>query len=178
MVVADIPGVQAVALSAGERFREIDDPRIARCADDEPIAVEVLRRAIDAGSAWVVHDETGAVAGFLVAEVLDGSAHVEEVAVSVEAGGRGHGSALLVEVSRWAASQGLPAVTLTTFRDVPFNRPFYERRGFRVLAEHEVTPALGARIEEEEAAGLPSDLRVVMRASTSIFRSKAGGSGS
>jgi ribosomal protein S18 acetylase RimI-like enzyme len=163
MVLADIPGVHAVALSAGERFREFDDQRIARCADDEPISVGVLRQAVEAGSAFVVHDETGAVAGFLVAEVLDGSAHVEEVAVSVEAGGRGYASALLDEVSRWAAAQGLPTVTLTTFRDVSFNRPFYERRGFRVLSDHEISPALAARVEEEDAAGLPADLRVAMR---------------
>ena len=28
---------------------------------------------------------------------------------------------------------GYPRITLSTFRDVPWNRPFYERRGFRVV---------------------------------------------
>jgi hypothetical protein len=53
-------------------------------------------------------------------------------------------------------------VTLTTFRDVPFNRPFYERRGYRVLEEAEWTPELAQRRAEEADAGLDPELGVVM----------------
>ena len=38
----------------------------------------------------------------------------------------------------------MPAVTLTTFRDVPWNAPYYERLGFRTLAADEITPGLAA----------------------------------
>lgn len=44
-----------------------------------------------------------------------------------------------------------------------WNRPFYGRRGFRVLAEHELTDELRALRAREAAAGLEPDLRVVMR---------------
>lgn len=162
MTEADIGAVQAVAVSAGERFREVDDERIARCADDPPISEAVLRHAIGACAAWVAEDD-GRVVGFLVAEELDGAAHVEEVAVHTDAGGRGHATALLDAVATWALERGSAAVTLTTFRDVPFNRPFYERRGFRVLADDEIPPGLALRREVEDAAGLPAELRVVMR---------------
>jgi hypothetical protein len=54
-------------------------------------------------------------------------------------------------------------VTLTTFRDVPWNRPWYERLGFRVLGEDELGPELRARRDEEEHLGLPAALRVCMR---------------
>ena len=46
---------------------------------------------------------------------------------------------------------------------MPWNAPFYERRGFRVLAEHELTAGLVARRAAEAAAGLVPDLRVAMR---------------
>jgi GNAT superfamily N-acetyltransferase len=54
-------------------------------------------------------------------------------------------------------------VTLTTFQDVPWNAPWYSRRGFRVLRDHELTPGLRRRRSLEEAQGLPAELRVVMR---------------
>ena len=57
----------------------------------------------------------------------------------------------------------MPAVTLTTFRDVPFNGPWYRRYGFRDLAEAELTPDLRAIREEEGEAGLDNDARACMR---------------
>jgi hypothetical protein len=70
--------------------------------------------------------------------------------------------ALLRHVEKWARTKGFPAVTLTTFSEVPWNRPWYERRGYRVLAEAEWTPGLVARREEEAADGLDPAQRVVM----------------
>ena len=40
---------------------------------------------------------------------------------------------LVLQVCDWAAGNGYASVTLTTFRDVPWNMPFYERLGFRVI---------------------------------------------
>jgi hypothetical protein len=54
-------------------------------------------------------------------------------------------------VSDWARYRGLPAVTLTTFRDVPWNGPFYAKLGFRELSE--LSPGLAAMREHERAIG-------------------------
>jgi len=62
---------------------------------------------------------------------------------------------------RWAARQGLLAVTLTTFRHLPWNAPFYARRGFRVLSPDELGPGLRAALRGERAQGLRR--RVAMR---------------
>ncbi|MBV8690451.1 MAG: GNAT family N-acetyltransferase, partial [Actinobacteria bacterium] len=101
--------------------------------------------------------------GFVLAEEVDGCGHIEELAVSSAHGGRGLGTALIDAVVQWAATNGMPALTLTTFIDVPWNRPFYERRGFRVLADDEITAGLRAKVLEEEGYGLPAEIRVVMR---------------
>jgi GNAT superfamily N-acetyltransferase len=160
---ADRPAVIAVGVDAGERFRLVAEPRIAACADHEPWTADDLAPFVADDRAWVAV-EGGAVVGYLVAEVHDGGGHVEEVSVDRAHGGRGHATALLDEVVRWASSLGFAAVTLTTFRDVPWNRPFYERRGFGVVPEPEWSPAMRAKVAHEEAAyGLPADLRVVMR---------------
>ncbi|EST37103.1 hypothetical protein N566_14850, partial [Streptomycetaceae bacterium MP113-05] len=58
---------------------------------------------------------------------------------------------------------GLPALTLTTFADVPWNAPYYERCGFRPLAVHQETPGLRRRRAHEAAAGLDRWPRLCMR---------------
>jgi ribosomal protein S18 acetylase RimI-like enzyme len=162
MTAQDLVAVREVELSAGERFRSLDDPRLSRCADDEPFDDAELLRYVRDGRAWVAVDGP-ALAGFVVVDVLDGSAHVEEIAVATEFGRRGHGTALLEAVDRWAASAGLAALTLTTFRDVPWNGPWYRALGFCELDADEWTAGLRHRREVEDVHGLSAELRVVMR---------------
>jgi GNAT superfamily N-acetyltransferase len=153
--------MQTIGRAAGERFREIGDERVARCADDPPMTLDELG-AYQASGRALIAVEGSDVVGFAVFDVIDGRAHLEEVSVDPSATGRGHGSALVAAVWAWAVGQGLDGVTLTTFAEVPWNRPFYERRGFRVLAEGELTAGVRARREEEAALGLVPELRVVM----------------
>lgn len=152
----DVDAIRAVGVAAGERFRALDDPRVAERADDPPFEPG------DGTRLWVATDGYEVV-GFVAVEVVGRGAHVEEVSVHPDHGGRGHGTALLDEVARWAALEGLDAITLTTFVDVPWNRPFYERRGFRVLGEHELTPELRDVRDHEATLGLDPAIRVVMR---------------
>jgi hypothetical protein len=57
--------------------------------------------------------------------------------------------------------KGLTSLTLTTFRDVPWNAPFYARLGFEYVTE--LTPELRQKREEETAHGLAFDSRCAMR---------------
>ena len=158
----ELETLQQVERRAGRLFAAADDPVIAACAEHPPLPLDRLAAWQRDGRAWVADDD-GAVVGFVVVDLVDGCAHVEEVAVDPEHGRRGIGTALLAEVERYAAGTGLAGVTLTTFRDVPWNRPWYERLGFRVLDEDELGRGLRARRDEEEAFGLPAQLRVCMR---------------
>ena len=162
MTPTDIPAVQNVERAAGQRFLACDEPLIARCAEDPVFTNDELIPFIERGRAWV-STERGTVVGFIVTGIVDGCAHVDEVAVTPAAGRRGHGAALMAVAQRWAARQDLPAVTLTTFRHVPWNGPWYMKLGFRELNEHEWTPGLRAVRSEEQRKGLPKELRIVMR---------------
>ena len=150
-------------MAAGERFRGIDDPRIAQCADHPPYATDGLERAANEHRAWVAVDAKGSVIGFAVAWVVDGEGHLDELAVTPEHGRRGVGRALVDEVVAWTVAQDLPSVTLTTFRDVPWNAPYYEKLGFRVIPA--LTPALQELLDAGATWGLDPSLRVVMRRS-------------
>jgi GNAT superfamily N-acetyltransferase len=65
-----------------------------------------------------------------VAAVLDGNAHIEQVSVAPSYARRGIGADLVRHVETWGRSLDLPATTLTTFRDVPWNAPYDARLGY------------------------------------------------
>ena len=89
--------------------------------------------------------------------------YVEEMDVLPTHGRRGLGARLLGRVCTWAEAQGHAAVTLSTFRDVPWNGPFYRKHGFRDLEPAEWTPGMRAIREKEAQHGLHVEARVFMR---------------
>jgi N-acetylglutamate synthase-like GNAT family acetyltransferase len=91
------------------------------------------------------------------------TAHLEEIDIHPDHGRRGLGTKLVSHVCRWAARTGYEAVTLTTFRDVPWNLPFYVRLGFGVVPPEQLSPALRAVVEDETRRGLDGSRRVVMK---------------
>jgi hypothetical protein len=71
--------------------------------------------------------------------------------------------ALIERAATWASARGLRSLTLTTYVDVPWNGPYYERLGFRYLTAGEETAGLRAVRERERALGLEVWPRTSMR---------------
>jgi ribosomal protein S18 acetylase RimI-like enzyme len=82
---------------------------------------------------WVASLSSGELAGYAVAGPLAGHFHLRELSVDPAFGRRGIGTSLVETVIEASRERGFPGVTLTTFRDVPFNAPFYARLGFEEL---------------------------------------------
>lgn len=142
--------------AAGEPFRAVG---MSEIADDDPPAAAVLLEFVHAGRAWAA-DLDGTVVAYLIALPVDGNMHVEQVSVHPAAARRGIGAAL---IDHLAAVSAVPALTLTTFTEVPWNGPYYRRCGFRVLTEPELTPGLRAIRDAETAHGLYRWPRATMR---------------
>lgn len=154
----DFSFLQALERDAAARFRALPDfPEIP----DDVTPVEELEAARVAGLLWVA-EAGGEVAGYAYAAMLDGNLHLEEVSVSREFGRRGIGRRLVESVIERARAEGRLAVTLTTFRDVPWNAPFYARLGFREVKENERGAGLREVVAAEASRGLPARLRVAM----------------
>ena len=136
---------------------------LAGVVANDSTSLEEVTHAHAAGLLWVARDPAGEPIGFALLEIVDGQTHLEEIDVQPAHGRRGVGRALLDAVVDWARGAGHRAVTLTTFRDVPWNAPFYERAGFRELAPHELGPGLAAVVRDEAARGLDPAERVTMR---------------
>jgi GNAT superfamily N-acetyltransferase len=143
---------------AGELFRDVGMPDIA---DHDPYDADELASATAVFVATGDDDEEPL--GYAMVEVVDGDAHLAQLSVLPDHGGKGVGTQLLDTVADWARGQGCSHVSLTTFRDVPFNAPLYAKRGFEIVPEAEWTDALRDLVEAEAGMGLDPDQRVVMR---------------
>ncbi len=129
-------------------------------ADDHPFAVAERarwQRCLDAGAVHFALDGDQPV-GFAAVERLDGQPHLEQLSVRPAFGRRGIGAALL----QTAIVHAVAPLTLTTYRHLPWNAPWYARMGFRVLANHEQSNALRARMKEERRALPMPMMRVAM----------------
>jgi GNAT superfamily N-acetyltransferase len=156
----DLAKLRRVEIAANALF---EGRAVAGVVADDATGFDELAHAHAAGLLWVARAPDGEPVGFALCERVDGAVHLEEMDVDPAHGRRGLGRALLEAVVAWAERAGHPAVTLTTFRDVPWNAPFYASAGFRALAEEEIGPELAALVREETARGLDPSERVVMR---------------
>jgi GNAT superfamily N-acetyltransferase len=125
--------------------------------------MEILEAAQQAGLLWVALEPTGAPVGFAVASICGRRVHLEELDVLPGHGRKGIGSALIEAVEDYALKSDCTEITLTTFRDVPWNAPFYARLGFEVIPEQELGAELVRRLSDEVALGLEHSRRVAMR---------------
>lgn len=157
---SELPRLQDIERAAGEPFRALG---MSEIADDDPPTLDVLERYRRAGGAWVAVAGDGPPLAYLLHEVVDGAAHIEQLSVHPAAARQGIGRRLIDDLAVRAAAAGLPALTLTTFADVPWNAPYYARLGFRSLDEGELTQGLREIRQRERELGLDRWPRVCMR---------------
>lgn len=155
----DLAAVVQIEWAAGETFRPLGMDMVA---DDDPGSVDELTPYVDGGRAVVSVDDDDRAVGYMLLDVVDGAAHVEQVTVSPDHARLGIGRALVERAASWASARSLHALTLTTYVDVPWNGPYYERLGFRYLAPDEETPGLRAIRKHECMAGLDAWPRACM----------------
>lgn len=102
--------------------------------------------------------------GFVRLEIVDGQAHMAQLAVSPDYARQGIGRSLVATAKAWAREAGFHAMTLCTFAQIPFNGPFYASCGFVEVPEGEWTPGLRALRAEEAELGLDAlGRRMVMK---------------
>ena len=163
-VPADVEGLPEIERLAALLFKtHAEDLGIPDAVYAQPNSLDVFVAAQREGRLWVAsgHGSVRPV-GFALVFNLDGYAHLEELDVLPSYGRQGIGSALLATVCAWAGEAGYPAVTLRTFRDVPWNGPFYLRRGFAVVDSAALSPGHVALEASERQRGLRTDIRVTM----------------
>lgn len=131
--------VQAIEVAAASIFRGIG---MDEAAAFEPGEVAEIRLFAEEGRLLVAVDAADRPVAFTLFGEIDGTLHVEELDVHPDHGRRGLGAALVDRLDVIARQRGLPALTLSTFRDVPWNGPYYARLGFRPIPPDALGPGL------------------------------------
>ena len=159
-LVRDAPFLPAIERSAGEVFRQWAP--LAWIADDTVQSAEEHRVLIARGVSLVAELPAHGIVGFLNGEAMPDALHLRQIAVRSNQQGQGIGRQLIEAAERLAMARGLRALTLTTFKDVPWNAPYYQQLGFSTLT-HESTPLwLKEMLNAEVLAGLPAEQRCAM----------------
>ncbi|MBJ7359988.1 GNAT family N-acetyltransferase [Nocardioides sp.] len=156
---ADLKHIAAIEESGEPQFRA------AFGADMHPVLSE------PAASGWERDDRPGFIlvaaedgqppVGFAHVLEIDGHAHLEQLSVRPEAQGQGVGTSLVRAAMREARRDGHRQLSLCTYRDLPFNGPFYATLGFQEVTDP--LPFQRQLREHEAAIGLDDDgPRIVM----------------
>ena len=156
----ELAALQDIERAAMHMFADFGMPELLEY-DPWPLPVMAARQ--QDGRLWVFAGPGGEPIAYLMADLVDGCLHIEQVTVHPGHARHGRGRALLDHAASQAAADGLPALTLTTFAQVPWNAPYYARCGFRILDDAEVTPGLRAIRHQEAEMGVDRWPRVCMR---------------
>jgi len=150
----------AIETAAADLFRQSPFPWIA----DEPNGMDMalFERCQDTWCLWVATDGAGFPVGFAAFAPEDAQIWLGELSVHPDHHRKRIGAALIDTAAGFYGPRGVPRMTLTTFRDVPWNAPYYERLGFSLIADLGTEPFLAAQIAKEEGWGVPKGSRVAM----------------
>lgn len=148
-----MPGIERAAAVAFVGEPAVDPARTRTAAD--------YTRLIRRGHCLVAH--VGEVmAGFLVAEPFRRELHIWEMDVAPAFQRRGIGAGLVRAAQIDARNTGFKALTLTTFRDLAWNAPFYAQLGFEEVTALDAHLRLSGELANEVDDGLPANRRCAM----------------
>lgn len=151
--------VQEIERRAATRLASVGLP----AAVDLPVQpIEALQAACAQGRVLVATDDEDRPVGFAIFDLHDDEAHLLEIDVVPEHAGKGLGRRLIEAVIAFTRQAGLQRLVLTTFRDIPFNAPFYARLGFAIVDEADLSPRLAGIRQEERRMGCELAPRVAM----------------
>lgn len=167
----DVPALLELERRADERFRDVDMCGLCAMPERAPASLaDAIRRdeaAVVPGTSGTTNPAEPSGEPDLIASVqwhgMPDSVHVDQLCVDPIATGNRWGAALLDAVSFVAGSRGLRTLTLTTFRDVPWNAPYYPRLGWRPIDDDARPAWLVDLMAHEHDAGLGAWPRVAMQ---------------
>jgi GNAT superfamily N-acetyltransferase len=139
----DLAALPAIERSAATAFQG----RVPMDVLTSVSPAETWRPHCAAGTLWVACDQ-GAPIAFLAARRLGPRLHIDEMDVERAWQGKGLGRRLMDLAIAHATEHRLAGLSLTTFRSVPWNAPFYASCGF----------------VEWPPAGAPDEIRAILRA--------------
>lgn len=159
---ADVPCLADIEKSAAQRFLPYLSWLEMPASLLEGLTTQrFLQQAQADNRLWVAVVSQQPV-GFIVVKFLAKSCFIVELDVHPDYVRQGIGSALVSACCQGAQARGFDRITLTTFRKIPWNIPFYQHLGFEVLPAERWDLELRAIVQHEARYGFARDKRAVM----------------
>ncbi|KPA88255.1 sortase-like acyltransferase [Pseudomonas asplenii] len=155
----DIPALAAVERSAASIFREVG---LGWVAEGEPLPADYLEQLCRHRTLWVATDADDQPVGFLAAETMDRSFFIVELSVHAVHQKLGLGTALMAAAIAHARAELFATVSLTTYRHLRWNAPFYARLGFVEVEAASLGEEHVAQLQHEVDLGHDAGLRCAM----------------
>ncbi|PHV15440.1 N-acetyltransferase [Janthinobacterium sp. BJB1] len=159
---ADLPLLAQVERSAAALFAQAG-PALAWLAQGETLPLSTLQALQQQGGVWVAADGCNMPVGFLGAELLDGQLFIVELSVALPQQRQGLGARLLDAAAAHARSLGCAWLTLSTYRHLPWNGPYYARHGFSEIDAAALGAGHARKLAREAQDGHEPALRCLMR---------------
>ena len=137
----DLAAMAEISVEARSRYRTISS--FSYVAETPAVA----EHRFNEGRAVVAVTHAKTVLGFALTRPLDGLLLLDNISTSTRCRGRGIGKRLLDAVLQEATTECYPAVALTTFRELPWNGPWFRKFGFEPMPDDLIGQALRALIK-------------------------------
>ena len=158
---SDIPHLIGVEKSATQAFLSVPD--LSWLVDAPVLSEQTHCELINTIYAFVISNDQGEVVGFIYAKQQDSDFYIIEFDVRSDLQKQGIGRQLIEYSITVAKAANFKAVTLTTFIDVAWNRPFYQRLGFEIIKDSEQANYLKNALDNEVKFGFKRDSRCAMQ---------------
>ncbi len=149
--------LRAIERASSVHFREFG---MTDVADHEPTPASIFEDRARDGLLYVAL-LADTVAGFLIWSPMDGQAYIEEVSVDPAHAGHKLAARMIDRLDEDIRGRH-PAITLTTFRHVPWNGPYYATLGFEEFPRDQAGPEHAEAWQEQADAGLDMSKRLFM----------------
>jgi GNAT superfamily N-acetyltransferase len=138
---------------------------LRRVIDMPPATIGSLQDGRRHGLLWVAASPAGRPVGFALMKLRSGTAWLDQLSVLDRWQRHGYGAALIERSAQTAHALGFDTLYLSTYRDVPWNGPYYERRGFEEVPRGVFDRPLRIVLTMECSHGHPVWRRTIMRRS-------------
>ena len=156
----DVPALIAVDKAASHLFEPTGLLSAEALKDHVPAAI--LEHEIPQNNVFAARNTHGWPVGFILIRPRRTGLYLDQVSVHPDHGQRGLGRALVHCAIDQARERKLPHITLSTFRDLAWNGPFYHSMGFRELPRKRYEPYM-LEIEDAQRQVMDVSQRCFMR---------------
>lgn len=156
----EIPLLPQIESAADRRYARAG---LLRVVDMPPATIASLEQGFREGRLWVAASPLSRPVGFALMKLRGGTAWLDQLSVLDRWQRRGFGAALIDHTAGAAGAWGFGTLYLSTYLRVPWNAPFYARRGFVEVPRGKWPRIFRLQFMMENSHGHPSWRRTIMK---------------